>query len=569
MQSNIERVDRDEVQALINGWLKAQLDEDAYLREAPEGELFAGAILQTTPEGTADRVVKLVSYEEAAESLDDPFGGLQAGQCVVRDVSELTLKRAGLSKIYRDAAKRHTEEIEDVAEDHVKALFDALGIPVDEFSGKFETATLMMMRAHRDLWEAMEKREAAHWRPILDEDPAAALSDRLAAIELRPPAPVAFKAPTNRLSGISISIGASAAIKAIAKKEDLSTKRVEDYDVAVERFIDFLGEDAELVAVDGDKAFAFMRALENFPSNATKRVPYRNLPSFKEKLDAAAELDEVDTLAPNTINTKYITPLRAIYAWHLGENDKAGNPFNGIRAKKPRKDDPAKRRRDVSPTEIVKLLSLPLFTGSMGLSQWPLYEPGTKRVNDWRFWVPLICLFSGMRLNEACGLGVADVRTSPEGIVFFHVRDEIEGQRLKSIAARRRIPVHSALTEVGFLRFVQAAERAGKERIFDDLEEDDDGYFSGIPSKFFAGLRPGYVDEQPEHPGKLTFHSKRHTVMTRLRAAGVREDVSKALIGHEQSDVHGHYGEFDIPTLKVAVEKINYRGLNLDRVRQP
>ena len=89
MQINIERVDRAAVQALIDQWLKVELDEDAYRRDAPEGELFAGVVLRSEPAWKPDTVVRRISYEEVAEADDfvDPFGSLERGEYLRKDVS--------------------------------------------------------------------------------------------------------------------------------------------------------------------------------------------------------------------------------------------------------------------------------------------------------------------------------------------------------------------------------------------------------------------------------------------------------------------------------------------------
>ena len=62
------------------------------------------------------------------------------------------------------------------------------------------------------------------------------------------------------------------------------------------------------------------------------------------------------------------------------------------------------------------------------------------------------------------------------------------------------------------------------------------------------------------------FHSTRHTVTTRLRAADVRMDVAKELIGHEQGEVHAGYGHFPLPLLRDTVNKIVYPGVNLSNI---
>lgn len=187
MQLNIERVDRPAVQAMVDHWLKAQLEEDAYRRDGGDGELFAGVVLREKPDGYPDEIVRRITYDEYSSADEDPFEALTAdrlssGEYVLRDVTDRDLFRRGQGKIYRCAADRHARELEDIAEEHVKALFALLGHEVDEFSGKFETATYMMMTAHKDLWEAIQERDSANWRPRLDRDPAGDLVGRLVAL---------------------------------------------------------------------------------------------------------------------------------------------------------------------------------------------------------------------------------------------------------------------------------------------------------------------------------------------------------------------------------------------------
>ncbi|MDP2764573.1 MAG: hypothetical protein Q8O54_07030, partial [Brevundimonas sp.] len=53
------------VKALIDQWLRAELDEDAYIRAMPLSMIHAGVILKRRPEGMEDRVVRYLDEEEA------------------------------------------------------------------------------------------------------------------------------------------------------------------------------------------------------------------------------------------------------------------------------------------------------------------------------------------------------------------------------------------------------------------------------------------------------------------------------------------------------------------------
>jgi integrase len=369
----------------------------------------------------------------------------------------------------------------------------------------------------------------------------------------------------SRRAALRFSDAAREALAAIAKAENFRSKRRDDYENAIKTFIDWRGADPLLGDVTPEIAGDYQVALGQYPTNVRKRPAYRDLASFAERCARAEELNDPDLLGAETINGKYLTPLRRIYAWHEKAGSGLKNPFTGIAAPKTRRPDAQSKRRDFSVKELQRLFDLPLFTGAQGPKWGPLYRPGPVRVSDWRFWVPLICIFSGMRLNEACGLALADIKTE-DGIAFFHCRDEMEGQSVKAAASRRRVPVHTALIEIGLLDHVAQLRAVGAARLFDDLKVDSDGYFSGRPSKFFLDLIARIEDDDPEAPGNLVFHSTRHTATTRLRAAGVRMDVSEAIIGHESVSTHSGYGTFDIPTLKAAVDQIVYPRLDLSRL---
>ena len=109
----------------------------------------------------------------------------------------------------------------------------------------------------------------------------------------------------------------------------------------------------------------------------------------------------------------------------------------------------------------------------------------------------------------------------------------------------------------------------GSDRLFPELRLDASGYYSDAPSKFFATIIARIIDNEPDEPGSLVFHSTRHTATSRLRAADVRKDVSEEIIGHESKDTHSGYGKVDIPTLKVAIDKIAFPGLDLSALRFP
>ena len=168
-----------------------------------------------------------------------------------------------------------------------------------------------------------------------------------------------------------------------------------------------------------------------------------------------------------------------------------------------------------------------------------------------------------MRLNEACQLRAADV-AEIDGVPMLYVRASADGQRLKTSAAERRIPVHPELVRLGFLDFVAAQRKAGHERLFPELPAGALGNYSDPYSKWFARL----LTKAGVTSAGAVFHSFRHGWRDRLREAGVPRDVADALGGWASQGQGQHYGAgFSARVLAEHIGRVAYPGLDLSRLR--
>lgn len=371
-------------------------------------------------------------------------------------------------------------------------------------------------------------------------------------------------------TGMMLRTAARDAIREMARMEDMRLKRRRDYETAVEAFLAWREGDIDLGYITPDMVSEFRNDLTHYPARGAVRPAYRDL-RWKDRVQRSREIEEEDVLDATTINTKYLTPLKRIIEFHRNAGLKSRlplNPFDGVSVKATRKRKRDGRRREFTDNEVRTMFREPLFTGAKGHAQAALYQPGDIRVNDWRYWVPLISFFTGARLNEVCALAVADFREA-DGIHYCVIRDVLEGQNRKSDAGWRRVPLHSVLLKLRLLDFVAQRREAGASRLFDDLEVDAFGYVSAKPSKFLNRLADRIAEPDPDQPGKLVFYSSRHTVIGRLRSAGVRLDVAKQIVGHEDGDVHSGYGGISLKALKEAVDRISYESLDLSGVELP
>lgn len=203
------------------------------------------------------------------------------------------------------------------------------------------------------------------------------------------------------------------------------------------------------------------------------------------------------------------------------------NPVRGLRLV----DDVAKRdkRHPFSADQLRKIFHAPIYTGCLDGEPGYAVE-GDNRPRNARFWVPLIDLHTGMRLNEICQLDVADIRKI-DGIHCILITDHSKvgstDKQLKTTSSERIMPIHRNLIECGFLAYVELLRRDGVSKLFVEIDAGSKGIRSIAFSKWFNQFlrRCGASRE------RTCFHSFRHNSRDELRTANVNHDVAMRLGG--------------------------------------
>ena len=173
------------------------------------------------------------------------------------------------------------------------------------------------------------------------------------------------------------------------------------------------------------------------------------------------------------------------------------------------------------------------------------------------FLVPLIALFTGVRLNEMAGITKGEIREE-DGIYFFNIKyNDYRG--LKNTISIRKIPIHSFLIEeLRFLDFVKSVKN-DNDLLFQDLanrEHPTNGYGAAV-SKVFNAVKTQFVEEEDLKANMIDFHSLRATNLTRLSRGRVEEALINGLAGHQQKTMsYAKYVACEIPRLKEEVEKL-------------
>ena len=175
------------------------------------------------------------------------------------------------------------------------------------------------------------------------------------------------------------------------------------------------------------------------------------------------------------------------------------------------------------------------------------------------YWLPLLALFTGARLNELGQLRPSDILqetyvdanngdVDETAWVIRIVANRSEGLKLKNAGSARRVPIHADLIRLGFLDFAAGAK--GQARIFGALRPDKYDHITANWSKWFGRyLRKVCGVTDP----RMVFHSFRHSFRFYALQVGIPDVEVMAIMGHTGPEVKAKYGG-PTPQLSPLVE---------------
>ncbi|MDR3299258.1 MAG: DUF4160 domain-containing protein [Candidatus Accumulibacter sp.] len=213
-----------------------------------------------------------------------------------------------------------------------------------------------------------------------------------------------------------------------------------------------------------------------------------------------------------------------------------------------------KARVAFSPEDLARIFNSPIYSD---------HYRSVAGGKDACYWLPLLALFTGARLEELAQLLVDDVRPAKDLGWYINISDEAAHSQLKNAASRRRIPLHRTLIDCGFLDYTQSM-RDGH-FLFPALKPNPrhkrGGYFSSFFSSYLR-KRVRITDT------RKVFHSFRHTFKDICRRAGIDEAVHDAMTGHTAPHAGRRYGNehYPLEPLFIAIEQFDIQGLDLSHL---
>lgn len=308
-------------------------------------------------------------------------------------------------------------------------------------------------------------------------------------------------------------------------------------------FVELMG-DPTLGSIEVETIHEYAVRLSQLPSDI-----YQSRRRFG--VDSLAELTKIaerENLPPKTARTVqgHVGRVAEILNFATTKGMIAANPASGFKrewsiGKKARTQD---ERDQFSPDELSAIFSQDYFATGAGAFS-------AKGSTDWRpfyYWLPLLALTSGGRLNELAQLYLDDVQQAEHDSTVWYLdfnmnepdkinADDGEESRsdksLKTVNSIRVVPLHKIVIETGLPEYVAALRNAGHTRLFPELKRDNvKGYGKPAGSWFnerFLGRRLGI-----KRDGRKTFHSLRHNFATAVEPLDFSERVTAQLLGHER-----------------------------------
>ena len=246
--------------------------------------------------------------------------------------------------------------------------------------------------------------------------------------------------------------------------------------------------------------------VDQLPPGFARLEAYKDISGLK-----SSELmgEHPKTMDPTT-RREYLVLTRSLFTYALENQYIESNPvISGI--------IPPKKKKAREQREALTMGDLSRIFNPETYLKWTEGRPE-------RFYIPLLLLYTGCRLEEVASLYCADVFKTEDGLWCIEVNDKHD-RKVKNQNAIRTVPLHPILVDqFKFPEYVQGVNHA---RVFPELRPVNFKYGHEFSKRFSYYLRNkvGITNK------KKSLHSLRHTVTDFLYKHLVMESMIEELTG--------------------------------------
>lgn len=334
------------------------------------------------------------------------------------------------------------------------------------------------------------------------------------------------------------------------EKQRESTEN-KDYRPKISLFIEIVGNKKSNQLTKQD-VIKYKESLFKIPTNKNKVKQYRDK-SVTELINS--DIPAEDLLSNTTVQNNFVK-IGTFLDW-MGQNGYCDLSLKTPLHRVIKKTTVASQDRDIFTDDDLKLL----FNND--------YYFRNKHTTASKYWIPLLGLFTGARINEICQLYLSDIKLIDD--VWVIDINESDSKKLKTLNSQRQVPIHSILIkQLKFLEFVDKL-RDKHTRLFPELTNTRDGY-GGSVSKWFNRTYRKNVNVGQLDAEQKKFHSFRHNFSNYYKQlGGIEEHRVAELIGHKSettSITYDRYGKSSsISQKKELIEKMKFDFIEFKKFR--
>lgn len=416
---------------------------------------------------------------------------------------------------------RYVERLNDtgLSDRSLKTLRQELDVHEDAIGGFDDLPDLYLDAGTLDAFRASAGLTDAQWaenEPSLRQEMRKARRDQIKAIlsaaeglegySFTNPTQTAPRPPQTRSVSLSAAISDFKAEHGPQWSQEMRNKA----DAYLALLVEYFGPDKAMDQITRQDAAEMKQVVLSLPVNRKTKPQTRDL-----TLQEAIAVPGLPKLSTKTANS-YIDMFRRFWDWSEKHGRVPEKLFVDIKVKAGKKNDDG--RKAFTPAQTKRLFK-ELTENTSGL----------VKSHDYK-WATLLTLYTGARRREIAQLYLTDIRQEGD-IWFIDINDDGEGKSLKSLAAKRQVPIHSELIRLGFLDWVHSLSR--QERVFVSFTYTAKEGYGRKLGRFFSTFLLGLGMKEDG----LVLHSFRNTMITRLAQAGVQEPLYQDIVGHEREGV--------------------------------
>ncbi len=227
------------------------------------------------------------------------------------------------------------------------------------------------------------------------------------------------------------------------------------------------------------------------------------------------------------------------------------------------KSETVVKQRRFHEHELVELFSLPRFQGCKSETQ--INEKGEHLLNNSKFWVPVVALYTGARAAELGALRLDEVKMQPVPHIVLKNNEfgMIKGDQSQDNS--REVPILDELFDLGFGHYLDNLRAQGEIRVFPDWkpyegkDEDTRWSNSAFIKEFHRNVRNKLFPRQEnESRSRVRFHSFRGS-FKRLLIEKENKQFADQVVGHNINDLDDRYlGTIEIEKLHDYYHSLKY-----------